>query len=121
MLHLINNLPARLVGVHACADVTETEYEVMLVDLFNSQLKNKQKLNFLLVLESNIENFASGLWCGNLKVGIKYFFSWNKIAIVTDRMDVLGYSDLFRYILPGKFKTYKLTQLDEAIRWASLK
>ena len=119
MLKLIYDLPPQVVGMHAYADVTEQEYEGALIPLFNDVINKNRRISFLLVLETDIKNFASGAWCGNVRIGLKYFFKWNKIAIVTDQRGVLGYSDLFKYIVPGKFKCYRLDQLDSAIKWIS--
>jgi hypothetical protein len=117
MLQFINDLPPQVIGIHAYADVKEAEYEDTLIPLFENSIKRFRKIKFVLVLETDIMNFSSGAWCGNVKLGFKYFFRWNKIAIVTDQKLVLGYSDLFKYLIPGKFRRFPLDQLDKAIRW----
>jgi hypothetical protein len=119
MLKLINDLPPHIAGIHAFNNVTETEYEDALTPLFDDLIKRNNEINFVLVLETDIRNFTSGAWCGNTKIGFKYFFKWNRVAIVTDQERVLGYSDLFKYIIPGKFKKFPLDALDKAIRWVS--
>jgi hypothetical protein len=121
MLQLINNLASHVIGLHAFAKVTEMEYKDALITLIENQLINNHHVNFVLVLETDIANFASGIWCGNMQIGLKYFFKWNKVAIVTDQTKVLGYSDLFKYLIPGKFRNFRLDQIDQAIRWVSAK
>jgi hypothetical protein len=121
MLRLINDLPPQVAGIHAFADVTETEYANALIPLLDDLLKKSRKINFILVLETDIKNFAPGMWCGNVKIGFKYFFRWNKVAMVSDQKDIQGFSDLFRYIIPGKFKSFPLDQIDKALRWVSEK
>jgi len=95
MLQLINNLPPNVAGLHAFADVTEAEYELALIVLLDDLLKTHKKINFILVLETSIKNFAHGKWCGNVKIGLKYFFRWNRLAIVSDQKDVSGFSDFY--------------------------
>jgi len=119
MLQLINDLPSHVIGIHAFGDVTETEYEGVLIPLLEDLLKRSRKINFILVLETDIKNFESGAWCGNVRIGFKYFFKWSKVAIVTDQKSIRGYSDLFKFIIPGKFKNFPLDELDKAIRWTS--
>jgi len=121
MLQPIPDLPPHVAGLHAFQQVTEIEYEEALIPLMDGQLKFNRKINFVLVLETCIRNFAAGAWCGNIKIGFKYFFDWGRVALVTDQKDILGYSDLFKYIIPGKFKYFPLDQLAEAIRWVSIK
>ena len=119
MLELINNLPLHVAGIHAFADVTRKEYEAFLKQLLRSFLKKNKKINFVLVLETDIEDFEPGMWCGNAKIGLQYFFKWNKVAIVTDQKSVPGYSDLFKYIIPGKFMRFPLDDLDKALIWVA--
>ena len=119
MLQLINDLPPHVVGVHAFADVSETEYLAALSPLFETAVRKNRKINFVLILETEIENFRSSAWCGNTKLGLKYFFRWNRVAIVTDQQCVSGYNDLFRWLIPGKFRNFRLDDLHTAIRWVS--
>ena len=121
MLQPIPGLPQHVAGLHAFHEVTETEYEEALIPVMDELLEHTRKINFVLVLETNIKNFASGAWCGNIKIGFKYFFDWGRVALVTDQKGILGYSDLFKYIIPGKFRYFPLDQLAEAIRWVSRK
>lgn len=121
MLQLINDLPPYVTGLHAFAEVSETEFENALVPIIDDLLQRNRKINFVLVLETDIKNFASGAWCGNIKIGFKYFFKWGRVALVTDQKSVMGYSDLFKYIIPGKFRYFPLDDLDKAIRWVSVK
>ena len=119
MLRQINYLPRHVTGVHAFDRVNETEYESALDELFDSMVKSHNKINFLLVHEADINNFSSGNWCGNIKLGLKYFFRWNKVVVVSDRKEVRGFSDFFKYILPGKFKSFPLDELHQAVRWVT--
>jgi len=120
MLQVINDLPLHVVGIHAYADVTKAEYKSRLTALFEGLLKTNKKINFLLVLETDIPNFISGVWCGSVEIGLKYFFKWNKVAIITDQERVLNYSHFFEYLMPGKYRKYPLDELDKAIRWVSV-
>jgi len=121
MLQLINNLAPHVIGLHAYAHVSEMEYKEALIPLIENLLKSNKQINLVLVLETDIVNFASGIWCGNVQIGLRYFFKWHKVAIVTDQTKVLGYSDLFKYLIPGKFRNFRLDQIDQAIRWVSAK
>jgi hypothetical protein len=119
MLRLIKDLPSHVTGLHAYHEVTEEEYVRELRKLLYNAVQMHGKINYILVLETEIRNFASGMWCGNVGIGLKHFFKWNKVAIVSDQRGLRGYSDLFKYILPGRFKMFPLIRMDEAIIWVS--
>ena len=121
MLRLIIDLPPHVAGIHAYDLVTEQDYLTLLAGLLDELVRKNGKINFILVLETEIKNFASGMWCGNVKIGLKHFFRWHKVAIVSDESGIRGYSDLFKYIIPGRFKNFPLKKMDEAIIWASKK
>lgn len=121
MLRLIPDLPLHVAGLHASGEVSETEYEEILIRIISEQLAHNRKINVVLILETNIKNFVSGAWCGNVKIGFKYFFNWGRVGLVTDQKGTLGYSDMFKYVIPGKFKYFPLDNLSDAIKWASIK
>ncbi|MDN3579249.1 STAS/SEC14 domain-containing protein [Mucilaginibacter flavus] len=117
MLQHLTYLPKYILGVHAVGEMTNEEYEQQLEPLLDEHIKENGKINYLLILEADIKNFDAGAWCGNIGIGLKYFTKWNKLAIVTDREGVREFSHLFKYILPGQYKGYRLEELDEAVRW----
>jgi len=121
MLESINNLPPHVAGLHAFGNVSEADYEAAVIALIEKVLKRNSKVHFVLVLETEIKNFVSGVWCGNVKIGFKYFFKWGHVALVTDQKGILGYSDLFKYVIPGKFQYFPLSRLDQAIQWVSIR
>ena len=119
MLKPINDLPPHVTGIHAFGDVSKKEYENKLIPVLNEHLVHNRKINFILILETDIANFEPGLWCGTMNIGLKYFFKWNKVAVVSDKKNVHGYSDLFKFIIPGKYRSFKLDQLDQALKWVA--
>lgn len=121
MLKHIDYLPVHVLGMHAVGDVNSTDYEQALQPLLNEQVKRNGQINFLLVLETNIKNFTAGAWCGHVGIGLKYFTKWRKLAIVTDQKGVREFSHLFKYILPGQYRGYRLEELDEAVKWIAEK
>jgi hypothetical protein len=121
MLEHMKYLPVHVLGIHAVGNVTNKDYEKALRPLLNEHVKQNRRINFLLVLETDIQNFTAGAWCGNVEIGLKYFTKWNRLAIVTDQKGVREFSHLFKYIIPGKYKGYTLDDLGEAVKWVSQK
>jgi len=121
MLEHITYLPLHVLGIHAIGDVTNKDYEDALLPLLDEHVKHNGRINFLLVLETDIQNFSAGAWCGNVNLGLKYLRKWGKVAVVTDQNGVREFSHLFKYILPGKFEGYPLDKLDEAVKWVTEK
>jgi len=119
MLQFINDLPEHVVGIHAIGEVTKEDLDTVLIPRIDDLVKKQGEINYLLVLETDVQNFTAGAWWNDIKVGIKNFTKWNKIAIVSDQKGVEWFSDLFRLFIPGKSKGFSLAELDEAVKWIS--
>jgi len=119
MLQFIKDLPSHVAGVHATGEVGDEDFEQVLVPLLNELVNSHRKINFLLVLDTNVSNFTwAALW-KDLKLGLKHYMQWKRIAIVTDQKGVELISDIFRFIMPGESRGFPLDKLDEAVRWVS--
>ena len=121
MLQLINDLPDYVVGIHAVGEVTKDDYEKVLLPKMDDLVKRQGEINYLLVLETDVQNFSIASWWEDLKLGLKNFTRWNKIAVVTDQKSVEWFSDAFRFFIPGKSKGFTLNELEQAIKWISEK
>ncbi|MES2266068.1 MAG: STAS/SEC14 domain-containing protein [Bacteroidota bacterium] len=121
MLQLINDLEPHVVGIHAVGEVTKQDVEKVLLPRIDELAARQGEINYLLVLETDVENWTAGAWWGDIKLGLKNFTKWNKIAVVSDQKGVQWFTDAFSYMVPGKSKGYSLNQLDEAINWVTAK
>jgi hypothetical protein len=121
MLQFIRDLEPHVVGIHAVGEVTKEDVETVLMPHIDDLVKRQGEINYLLVLETDVKNFTAGAWWGDLKLGLKNFTKWNKIAIVSNQKGVEWFSDVFRFFIPGKSRGFSLDQLDEAVKWISKK
>lgn len=117
MLQFINDLPANVVGIHAIGEVTDDDYDEILIPRLDELAKRQGKINYLLVLETDVSNFTMAAWWDDLKLGLKHFTQWNKIAVVSDQKGVQWFTDTFTHFIPGKSKGFALDELDAAVKW----
>lgn len=121
MLQFIRDLEPHVVGIHAVGEVTKEDVETVLMPHIDDLVKRQGEINYLLVLETDVKNFTAGAWWGDLKLGLKNFTKWNKIAIVSNQKGVEWFSDVFRFFIPGKSRGFSLDELDAAVKWISKK
>jgi hypothetical protein len=121
MLQFINDLPDHVVGILATGKVDKDDYERVLIPHMEELVKHQGKINYLLVLETDVQNFSTAAWWEDFKLGLKNFTKWKKIAVVTDQASVEWFSDAFRHFIPGESRGYKLVELPDAIAWVSEK
>ena len=121
MLQFIKDLPPYVVGIHATGEVTKDDYDNVLVPKIDELAKLKGKINYLLILDTDVTNFSLGAWWSDLKLALKHFTDWNRVAIVTDQKGVEWFGNTFNFFIPGKSKGFELKELDEPIKWISEK
>jgi hypothetical protein len=119
MLQFMNNLPDHVVGIHAVGEVTKDDYDQVLKPRLDDLEKRQGEINYLLVLDNNVQDFTVAAWWQDFLVGIKHFTHWNKIAVVSDQKAVERFTNFFTHFIPGKSKGFPSDQEQEAIQWIS--
>ena len=120
MLQFINDLPENIVGIHAVGEVTKEDIDTVLIPRLDDLVKRQGEINYLLVLETDAQNFTAGAWLDDVKVGLKHFTKWKKVAVATDQKSVEWFtSNIFKFLIPGQAQGFSLDKLDEAVKWIS--
>lgn len=121
MLTIIHGLPEHVLGVTASGEITKSDMDTTLLPGLDALVAKYDAIYYLLVLETSVGNFTAGSWLEDVKAGLKNFSKWKKIAVVTDQSGVEKFTDAFSIFVPGESKGYKLSELEEAKQWVSLK
>jgi len=119
MLQFIKDLPDHVVGIRATGKVDKEDYEKVLIPRMEELVRRQGEIDYLLVLETGVQNFSAAAWFEDLKLGLKNFTKLRKVAIVTDQKSVVWFSDMFSHLIPGHSRGYHLSELNEAISWVS--
>jgi hypothetical protein len=119
MLSIMTDLPSHVLGIRATGAVTKEDYDLVLKPALNALRERTGKINYLLLLETPVSNFTVGAWLDDLKMGLKHFTHWNRIAVVSNEKLVERFSDAFNFIVPGKSKGFTLSELAAAKEWVS--
>lgn len=115
----MTDLPVHVVGVRATGVVTKDDYEKVLIPVIENAAKSIYKLNFLMLLETEINHFTVGALADDAVMGLKHFTKWHKIAIVTDEKGVRTFTNIFGVAVPGETKSFCIAELEEAKRWVA--
>jgi SpoIIAA-like len=119
MIEIMQTLPSNVVGFRATGKVEKDDYDQVIIPQIDALVKEQDKINFLLVLDTSIGNFSAGAILKDLGVGLKHFTKWHKMAIVSESSGINTFTDIFSYIAPGEAKSFTHDQLPEAIQWVS--
>ncbi|WP_246104229.1 STAS/SEC14 domain-containing protein [Mucilaginibacter corticis] len=119
MLTKIDQLPSHVLGIRAGYKVTKADMQQVLLPALDELAERSDRLNYLLVLGTGVQNFTAEAWWQDMIAGLRHFTDWNRIAVVTGQKPAEWFTDLFELAVPGKSKGFSLAQLDEAVSWVS--
>jgi hypothetical protein len=116
MIHQIDTTD-NIVAFRALAEVTKEDFVTAVTPAVEHLVKQTNEINFLLVLDTDIENFTAGPWLQDALLGLKNLGKWNRAAIVTDTDEIISFTNGFSYIVPGEFRGYKKVEFNKALNW----
>jgi len=119
MIQHLQDLPLNMVGFKAVGKITGRDFTETVMPKVKALIDKTDKLNYLLVLETSLKNFSIGAWMKDAKMGIKHLSKWNRAAIVSDVKAVRTFTNFFSYLMPGEFKGFEYSDLQQAIDWVS--
>ena len=116
MITMRTDLPEHVLGADASGMVTGRDYETVLVPAIEAFVQTHEQVRALIVLGPEFEGFEGGAMWDDAKLGLRKV-GWERLAVVTDRGHIRNLVNTFRFMIPGKVKTFELSQLDEAKTW----
>ena len=117
MITIINDAPENVAAFNATGDVTKEDFENLVIPHVKNKVEQFDELNYLLYLDTDLNNFTMGAWLQDALLGIKNLSKWNRAAIVTDKEGVQNFTDIFSVLMPGEFKSFPKENLYNALYW----
>jgi len=119
MIEILKDMPSNVVGFRALGMVTKEDYQNIVTPELDRLVTRTNALNFLLVLDTEIENFTVGAWVQDALIGLKNLTKWNRSAIVTDSDSVINFTNGLSYLVPGEFMGFKKENYEAALSWVA--
>jgi hypothetical protein len=119
MVELIQDLPANAVGFHAYGEVSKDDYQTVVIPAVDRLAAGNTKINFLLVLDTDVSDFTPGGIFNDILLGFKHFTKWNKVAIVSDLDKTAIFFDSISTPLPGETRRFSKNDIKGAKEWLS--
>src|SRR5690349_3591709 len=96
--------PDNVVAFRALGEITEEDYQKTVAPEVAHLAQQIKEINFLLVLDTDLEKFKPQAWMDDAMLGLKNSGKWNRAAIVTDSDSILSFTNGFTSISPGEFR-----------------
>ena len=118
MITMRTDLPEHVLGADVSGTVTGQDYETVLVPAIEAFVKTHDKVRALIVLGPQFQGFEGGAMWDDAKLGLRKV-GWERLAVVTDQGHIRTLINTFKFMIPGKVKTFELAQLDDAKAWVA--
>ncbi|MCW3112006.1 MAG: hypothetical protein JWR18_402 [Segetibacter sp.] len=119
MVELLNGFPPHVAAYRATGKVNKDEYEQVVMARVDEVAATYGKINFLVLLETDFENYSGAAFLDYLKVSFEHFTKWNRMAIVTDERWVRKAYDMLSPLVHGVINGFELKQFEDAKEWVS--
>lgn len=119
MITRIKELPDNMVGFLATDEVSAKDFIDVVMPEVEKFIEEKDKLNYMLVIETDLSKFSTGAWFQDAMLGVKTLTKWNRAAIVYDSEIVQDFTEIFSKIMIGEFKGFDKKDYDTAVKWTS--
>ncbi|SFC35565.1 SpoIIAA-like [Parapedobacter composti] len=119
MVALMDGYPDHVVAYRAAGKVTQGEYERVVMARVNEVAARYGKINFIVFLETGMENYSLMALFDYLKISFKHFSKWNRMAIVPDQRWLRTLYRALNLIVRGEIRCYPLAASIKATDWVS--
>lgn len=119
MVELLQEFPPHVAAYKASGAISKEEYEQVVMTRVDEVAARYGKINFLVLLETDVDNYSIGSFIRYLKISFRHFSKWNRMAIVTDQKWVRTVYDALSPLVHGEIKAYETRMFGEAKQWVS--
>ena len=119
MVELLKDFPPHVAAYRATGTIDKEEYERVVMARVNEVAAQFGKINFLVRLETGMENYSLPAFIDYLKISFEHFSKWNRMAIVSDQWWVRTGYDALSHIVHGEIRTWELKDFEAAKTWVS--
>jgi len=118
VIELMTGLPSNVIGFKATGEVTMKDYREVIFPEVERQVNKDEKLNYVFLIDTSLEDFTTGAWISDAWLGLKELANWRRVAIVSNVEKIRHFTDKAVHLAPGEYKGFKTSELNDAILWA---
>lgn len=120
MVELLKEFPDFVAAYRATGRVGKREYEQVVMRRVDEVAARYGKINFLVLLETDMQNYRLPAFIDYLKVSFEHFSRWERMAIVSDQRWLRLMYEILSPLVHGEIKGYELKDYEAAKQWVSV-
>ena len=94
------------VGFKAIGEIDCNNFKNIVIPKVEKFVAENGKLNYLLPIDIQLNNFAARTWLQDAILGVKVFTKWNQAAVVFNSEGIKSFSGIFTKLMKGEFKCF---------------
>lgn len=117
MIEVLKKFPDNIVAFACHGQVTQHDYETVLVPVVERALKQHHRLRLYYETAVDFVGIDPGAVWEDTKIGIAHMRHWERIAVVTDVEWIRLAIQAFRLLMPGALKVFSTSEATKARTW----
>jgi len=117
MMTVLTGLPEGVVGFQASGKLTGEDYTRVLEPALAAATEGGGKIRVLLDFSGEFEGMEPGAAWQDLRMGVREWSAWERIALVTDHAWMRDGLAMFAWAVPGEVRAFPGGERDAAIDW----
>ena len=119
MIETLTGFPSNVVAINCHAEVTQRDYETVLVPAIETALKANEKLRLYYRIDADFRAIEPRAMWEDFKVGMAHLSRWERIAVVTDVDWIRSTVRAFGFLMPCAVKVFSLADASAASAWVT--
>ncbi len=119
MIELLQGFPENVVAVSGKGQVTKKDYEDVLIPAVDAAFKKHHNVSFYYELGPQFVGIEAGAAWEDFKEGMRHFFRWEKMALVTDIEWIRRALSGFAVFMPGELRVFPNDEAAVARAWVT--
>jgi len=117
MIEHLKDFPDNVVAFVCRGHVTKGDDDTVLVPAVMQALKNHEKLRLYYETAADFSDIDPGAVWEDIKVGMKHFTRWERMAVVTDIKWIKNTIKAFGFLMPGELRIFPAAASAQAREW----
>lgn len=118
MIERIEGMPDGTLGFEAIGDVIADDYRDVMAPPVKA-MAAEGKVRLLYLVGHRFERYTTGAMWEDAVFGVSHPLHWERVALVTDVDWMAHLAGAFGWLVPGKFKTFPVDELEAAKVWTA--